>query len=510
MTSQGNGASAETLAFMRQFRDLVQHLQSELGDDDGSESLSSAVSAHLGVDAAGLAVVTETVPMHRVVDADIALAELADLDPGARLVGIGGGDFRHHATFGDLLQMGRHGHGRIPVGQVDYQRLDTGPGADDNRQVVTSGVRLFAFDGSPVAVRVQGASAQFGRQNSTYEVVAVEREVSEGLIARLRELMDERSVMRGQVITFSGDPYGHGLAGLTFVARPTLSADEVVLPEGTLERIEHHVVGIGAARERLAAHGQHLKRGVLLFGPPGTGKTHTVRYLLSATPGTTAVLLSGGSLQHIATAAKVARAHQPSIVVLEDVDLVAEDRSIGFGPKPLLFEVLDALDGLDADADVAFLLTTNRVEDLEAALSQRPGRVDLAAEIPLPDREGRLALLRLYGGHLFGEDALAAAAERAEGTTASFAKELVRRAVLAAALEETTPADPHLAAALDELLSDAETLTRSLLGVAGGPDGLDGDPLGPDGVPGPGIAPHGVRRGRGQSGFGWFAYAPRG
>jgi len=133
--------------------------------------------------------------------------------------------------------------------------------------------------------------------------------------------------------------------------------------------------------------------------------------------------------------------------------------------KPLLFEVLDALDGIDADADVAFLLTTNRVENLERALSQRPGRVDLAAEIPLPDEPGRRTLLRLYAGALFSDEAVRDAAVRSEGTTASFAKELVRRAVLLAAAAGAEPADEHLSAALDELLSDTETLTRSLMGV---------------------------------------------
>ena len=125
-------------------------------------------------------------------------------------------------------------------------------------------------------------------------------------------------------------------------------------------------------------------------------------------------------------------AHQPALVVLEDCDLIAEDRSFGPMAKPLLFEVLDALDGIDADADVAFLLTTNRVEHLERALSQRPGRVDLAAEIPLPDERGRRALIRLYAGALFSDDAVDDVARGSEGTTASFAKELVRRAVLLA------------------------------------------------------------------------------
>ncbi len=378
--------AAESKAFTRQFGDLIRRLLEELPDGDtGGEQLMATLTDHLGVDAAGLAVVAEPIQVHRLVDADIALEEVAGLDDHARLIGIGGGDMRHHMTLGDLLQQGRRGG--LPLGQVDYVGMPTGPRPQDHRQVIASGIRLFRFQGTPVAVRVQGRNPQFGREEGGLEVLAPERSIAEALVSRLRELMDERSIIRGQVITFGQDPYGNDLAGMTFVERPLLTTDDVILPAGTLERIEHHVTGIGRHREHLQSHGQHLKRGVLLYGPPGTGKTHTVRYLLGASPGTTAILLSGGALAHIHAAAKVARAHQPAIVVLEDCDLVADDRSFGMGPKPLLFEVLDALDGLDADADVAFVLTTNRVEDLEVALSQRPGRVDLAAEIPLPDRD---------------------------------------------------------------------------------------------------------------------------
>jgi hypothetical protein len=485
MTESSTGPD-EVTELTRQLHLLVHRMAQTMPDDDlpPGEALEPILSAHLGVAAVGLAVVSEQAPQHRVVDADIALDLLAAADPDARLIGLAG-DLRHHVTLGDLLQFGRRGP--VRVGQVDYVQLDTGPAPDDRRQVVTSGVRLFRFDGQPVAVRVLGANPQFGREEATLEVIARERAVSDALIVRLRELMDEHSVVRGKVVTMAGDPYGPvmpmGRAGLTFLERPTLDAGAVVLPAGMLGRISNHVIGMGEHRERLLAHGQHLKRGILLYGPPGTGKTHTVRYLVGAASGTTVVLLSGGSLQYIHAAAKIARAHQPAIVVLEDCDLVAEDRSFMVGASPLLFGVLDALDGLDADADVAFVLTTNRLEDLEVALAQRPGRVDLAAEIPLPDTDGRLALLGLYGGHLFGAEALSAAAARTEGTTASFAKELVRRAVLAAALVAEPPADDHLGTALDELLSDSEHLTRSLLGVAGS-GGADGDAQpGGDGIP---------------------------
>src|SRR5206468_4897130 len=125
--------------------------------------------------------------------------------------------------------------------------------------------------------------------------------------------------------------------------------------------------------------GQHLKRGLLLYGPPGTGKTHTVRYLLGRLEGTTAVVLSGTALHLVAAACTLAKRHQPSVVVLEDVDLVAADREfVSPGANPLLFEILNQLDGLGDDVDVVFVLPTNRVVVLERALAGRPGRVDEA------------------------------------------------------------------------------------------------------------------------------------
>jgi ATP-dependent 26S proteasome regulatory subunit len=171
----------------------------------------------------------------------------------------------------------------------------------------------------------------------------------------------------------------------------------------------------------------------------------------------------------------MARALQPSIVVLEDCDLIAEDRSFGHGPQPLLFEVLDAMDGLASDADVAFLLTTNRVDMLERALAQRPGRVDLAVDIPLPAQAERVSLIRLYArGIPFGLASVEDAAARTEGTTASFARELVRRAVVAAALDGVPVADNHLGKAVDDLMADGAALTRSLLGSGSEPDGSGG------------------------------------
>ncbi len=113
---------------------------------------------------------------------------------------------------------------------------------------------------------------------------------------------------------------------LGFLDRPRLDRAEVILPPDLLDGIERQVLGIARYAASLLASGQHLKRGVLLHGPPGTGKTHTVRYLLGRMPGVTAIVISGAALRRISEACSIARALQPSAVVLEDVDLIAEPR----------------------------------------------------------------------------------------------------------------------------------------------------------------------------------------
>ncbi|WP_241977816.1 ATP-binding protein [Cryobacterium sp. TMS1-13-1] len=332
-----------------------------------------------------------TLTDHRLVDADIALTSLNGPDPDA-LLGVSGGQQRFHSTLSELVASPFQGLG---PGPVDYSARATGP--TSTRQVVAFGLRRLHFDGQPLAVLQRAANPQFGRNTAELEIMAVAPEIVNAFLAHLRELMIEHSVLRRQVLSFVQTEYGSG-AGITFLERPLVPAAAIVLPEGILGTISDHVIGIGEQRQALLAAGQHLKRGVLLYGPPGTGKTLTVRHLLSETPGITAVLLTGSSIVHIAAAAEIARTFAPSIVVLEDIDLVAMQRHAT--PQPLLFEVLDALDGLDGDADAAFVMTTNRVEVLERALAERPGRADLAVEVPLPALAERERLFRRYAGAL--------------------------------------------------------------------------------------------------------------
>jgi ATPase family associated with various cellular activities (AAA) len=313
------------------------------------------------------------------------------------------------------------------------------------------------------------------------EVAGLPVDVAQAVLAELDRLRGDLNVYRGHLLDVSMGPMGQVM--LTFAALPGITRDDVVLPGTVLARVERHALGVAVHRQQLLAAGQHLKRGLLLYGPPGTGKTHTTRYLLGQMSGYTRLVLTGRSLVAVGAVTELARAMLPAVVVLEDVDLVAEERSFGPASNPVLFDLLDSMDGAAPDADLLFLLTTNRADLLEPALAARPGRVDVAVEIALPDAPARQRLLTLYGQDvplaLTAED-VNLAVERTDGTTASFLKELIRRSLLEALHDD--PAVPavtgqHLTRALDDLLDAAQAVTRTLLGVGVDPADLRGGGL---------------------------------
>ncbi len=440
--------------------------------DSGSE-LVSLVTDHVGCPLGELSNVAMAFPawehanLQRGVD-----AYLAEYSPDARWFGPMG-SARSHQDIMDMLAAAAQ-HGSYQLGAVDHDTVAVGP--DAVTEAVTLGlVRTVAPDRTPVVIAVRGPTDY--HESCQLRVLAAERATATAVRDEVERLMRAHDVFRGQVLLF--DVTAHrGNQLVSFLPRPHLAAREVVLPPGVLDTIERHVVRTAASSDRLAGHGQHLKRGLLLYGPPGTGKTHTVRYLLGRLADATSVVLSGRAMRFLPDAAALVRRLAPAVLVIEDVDLVAEDRSFSHGPTPLLFELLNLIDGVDADVDVTFVLTTNRVDVLERALADRPGRVDLAVEIPRPDAAGRERLLRLYAAGVALDLANPApVVAGTDGVTASFMREMVRRAVVREL--ELHPDRPvrldgdRLAAALTELTDERHALTRRLLGAAGA-TGTDG------------------------------------
>jgi ATPase family associated with various cellular activities (AAA) len=461
---------AEAREFAAAFRSFLHWVHSEDLERRRNEVVA-LVTDYLGEGASDLSVVSRSLPVFEHVNLQTALDAWSQ-EPG-RTVDIHGFVIPpHHGSV--TLQQIISGEGIPPLRLTAPPLVDLPNGPGSTLACLVLAVLLVTDVHGRYVVMVNGPIEHDPALG--IEIAGLSVESAQRVHADLATLRRRLNVYRGHLLDVQLTPMGG--VSLEFGEIPRLTRDDVVLPHAVLSGVERHALGVARHRDALLAAGQHLKRGLLLYGPPGTGKTHTMRYLIGQMTGYTRLVLTGRSLHAIGSVTELARDLQPSVIVLEDVDLVAEDRSFGPGATPVLFDLLDAMDGAAPDADLLFVLTTNRADLLEPALAARPGRVDVAIEIDLPDADARERLLELYARSLplqLSAPDTEEVVKRTDGVTASFLKELLRRAMLEALHDgaaSPTVTARHMSRALDDLLDSGQQLTRSLLGVGNDPETL--------------------------------------
>jgi hypothetical protein len=339
---------------------------------------------------------------------------------------------------------------------------------DQKMNCATNALYLLRQDGVPFCDYVRPRT-QRSRKQMELQVMAVGREAAESALAAVLETARSKSIYRGAVLSLGPPEDEREEYSIRFHEMPPVNRDHIVLPQEVMAVVERNVLGLLAHADILRRAGRTTRHGVLLYGPPGTGKTLVTRYLACACPRYTVILLTGREMKLLRPSCQLARLLAPSLVVLEDVDLVATDRRQD-RHNTLLHELMDEMDGLGPKTDCIFLLTTNRAELLESALAARPGRVDQAIYFPLPDRACRRRLFTLFarGLDLAGVD-LEALLERTEGASPAFLQELFRKAALFAAErgEQSEPlrvTSDDFARTLREIIEFGGIITRNLLG----------------------------------------------
>ncbi len=148
--------------------------------------------------------------------------------------------------------------------------------------------------------------------------------------------------------------------------------------------------------------------GVLLYGPPGTGKT-LIGKAVASEASATFIRMSGSDLVQkfvgegarlVKDVFQLARDKAPSILFIDEIDAVGgmrtHDGTTGSAEvNRTMLQLLAEMDGFDTSGNVKIIAATNRVDLLDPALL-RPGRFDRVIEIPLPDEEGRLEILKIH------------------------------------------------------------------------------------------------------------------
>jgi len=425
---------------------------------------------------AGLAkeeIVTSTRLFPGTMRADLqkALESLFPTDVG-RLFGVRHSYSYEPLSIASLLQDGDR---VIAIAPVQSDDVDTGE--DEPVKCFNNAVWLRRDkDLNYVVVLSQLANVRDGSNQLRVEIVVPAGDAGAALTTSLfRELeagVRSARCYRGRVLSLEKSSRFDGTSGSIRVHRlAAVPAEHLILPAATRELIERNVLAFANQREKLRTFGQSTKKGILLYGPPGGGKTHTIRYLASNLPGHTTLIITAEQVGLLSEYFTLARLLQPAMLVIEDVDLVARNRERMNDPceEVLLNRILNEMDGLAEEADLFFILTTNRPEQIEPALTSRPGRIDQAIEIPFPDAEGRERLIRLYGANLdLSPELRAEAVKRTEGVSAAFIKELMRRTSQSAITggEGMAPTLDDLRQALDEMLFTGGRLNVALLGGA--------------------------------------------
>ena len=149
-------------------------------------------------------------------------------------------------------------------------------------------------------------------------------------------------------------------------------------------------------------------KGVLLYGPPGTGKTLLAR-AVAATLGVSFVKVVASAIvdKYIGESARViremfayARENAPCVIFMDEIDAIggrrfSEGTSADREIQRTLMELLNQMDGFDILSRVKIIMATNRPDILDPALL-RPGRLDRKIEIPLPNEQARLDIMKIH------------------------------------------------------------------------------------------------------------------
>lgn len=281
-----------------------------------------------------------------------------------------------------------------------------------------------------------------------------ERAVKE-LIQRARDIVASESLYRSKALrlVFREGFMSGEFADVKFMDLRGVDRNDLVFSRNLQQAIDTNILTPIRFPQACAAAGVPQKRGVVIAGPYGVGKTMLalVTAQIATENGVTYIYLE--DVERLPDALAFAQQYAPAIVFAEDIDRVAGERD------DKLNNILNSLDGIDTKSfRVMTILSTNHVEKIHPALL-RPGRTDVLLNVLPPDAEAVERLIRKYSrDRLPVVEDITAVCDKLAGQIPAVIREVVERAKLAAITRTLGDAQAHLVA--DDLDEAAYTVLQ--------------------------------------------------
>lgn len=205
------------------------------------------------------------------------------------------------------------------------------------------------------------------------------------------QTIETNNFYQGKALRFASD-------GVTFVQTPETTLEDAILPKKTLEEYDLNVISFLTDSDMFAIT---KKRSILLFGPPGTGKTTSVQALFNilAKNDVSCIFISDESFRKFSVEdvfGFINKYLAPALVVFEDIDLIAQDRKMG--ASKIIGPLLSALNGIEnQEKPIVIIGTTNRAEILDEAVT-RPCRFDRKIKVDYPTDEALRIMFKKRAG----------------------------------------------------------------------------------------------------------------
>ena len=201
--------------------------------------------------------------------------------------------------------------------------------------------------------------------------------------------------MRGEILVYQDGYFEKDKQLFDSIKNATF--DNLVLPDSLKQQIQNDFQQFFDSREVYEQYRIPWKRGAIFIGPPGNGKTHTLKALINQLGKPCLYVRSfkseyGTEQENMAEVFKRARMTTPCIVVLEDLDSMIDNKNRSF--------FLNELDGFQSNTGVVVLATTNHPEKLDPSILDRPSRFDRKYYFQLPAEAERLAYIAKWNEEL--------------------------------------------------------------------------------------------------------------